>query len=92
MVDIVRSDDVMGGEPRIEGRRISVLQVADMVLDGAHSPEHVADQLDISLSEVHTALAHYYEHPEEMEAIRERHEDLETTLAERAATPDHVEQ
>ena len=92
MTEIVRSDDVMGGEPRIEGHRISVLQVADMVLDAAYSPERVADQLDISLAEVHTALAYYYEHPEEMEATRERHDRLEATLAERAVAPEHVEQ
>jgi uncharacterized protein (DUF433 family) len=92
MVDIVRSDDVLGGDPRIEGHRISVLQVAEMVLDGGRSPEYVADQLGISLAEVHTALAYYYEHPDEMEAIRERHEELEATLGEQAVTPDHVEQ
>jgi len=92
MVEIVRSDDVLGGEPRIEGHRISVLQVADMVLDGAYSSERVADQLDISLAEVHTALAYYYEHPEKMEAMRERHERLEATLAEKAVAPDFAEQ
>jgi len=92
MTNIVRSDDVMGGDPRIEGRRISVLQVADMVLDAGNSPEHVADQLGISLAEVHAALAYYYDRPDEVEAIRDRHERIEAVLAERAVAPDHVEQ
>lgn len=88
MPEIVRTEDVLGGEPRISGRRISVLQVADMILDADHSPAYVADQLSLSLGEVHTALAYYYEHPEEIEAIRERHEDLEAELAERSLSPD----
>ena len=92
MTDIVRTDGVLGGEPRLDGHRISVLQVADMVLEAGHQPEYVADQLDISLAEVHSALAYYYEHPSEMDEIRERHDRLESELAERTATPDHVEQ
>lgn len=57
MPEIVTTENVLGGEPRLEGRRISVLQVADMVLDAGRSPEYVADQLGISLAAVHTALA-----------------------------------
>lgn len=92
MTEIVQTDDVLGGEPRLEGRRITVLQVADMVLEGGRSPEHVSHQLDISLAEVHAALSYYYEHPDEMEAIRERHDDLEAELRDVAVSPDTVEQ
>jgi uncharacterized protein (DUF433 family) len=88
MPDIMCDDDVMGGEPRLEGRRVSVLQVADLVLEAAHSPEYVADQLGLTLAEVHAALSYYYDNPGEMEAIRERHRDLEERLAERAVDPD----
>ena len=92
MTTIVHTDDVLGGKPRLEGRRISVLQIADMVLEADCTPEFVADQLDISLSEVHTALAYYYDNPEEMDSIRERNERLEDELADQALTPDRVEQ
>jgi uncharacterized protein (DUF433 family) len=92
MTDIVKTDGVLGGEPRLDGHRISVLQVTDMVLEAGHEPEYVADQLGISLADVHSALAYYYEHPDEMDAVRERHDRLEAKLEERAATPDHVEQ
>jgi uncharacterized protein (DUF433 family) len=88
MTDIVRTDGVLGGEPRLDGHRISVLQVADMVLEAGHEPEYVADQLGISLADVHSALAYYYEHPDEMDATRERHDHLETKLAERAVAPE----
>jgi uncharacterized protein (DUF433 family) len=92
MADIVRTEDVMGGEPRLAGHRISVLQVAEMVLQGDHSPEYVADQLDLSLAEVHAALSYYYEHPEEMDEIRDSHADLESKLQRVAHDPDHIEQ
>lgn len=92
MTDIVHTEGVLGGKPRLEGHRISVLQIADMVLEAGHSPEYVADQLAISLSEVHTALAYYYGNPDEMDEIRERNEQLEDQLREQAITPDHVEQ
>jgi uncharacterized protein (DUF433 family) len=88
MTDIVQTDGILGGEPRLDGHRISVLQVADMVLEAGHEPEYVADQLGISLADVHSALAYYYEHPDEMDAIRERHDHLETKLSERAAVPE----
>ncbi|QLH81223.1 DUF433 domain-containing protein [Halosimplex pelagicum] len=92
MTDIVHTDGVLGGKPRLKGHRISVLQIADMVLDAGHSPEYVADQLGISLSDVHTALAYYYDNPDEMDEIRDRNEQLENRLREQAITPDHVEQ
>ena len=92
MPDIVRTEGVLGGEPRLAGHRISVLQVADMVLDAGNDPEHVADQLDISLAAVHAALSYFYDHPDEIAAVRDRHEELEAELAERSLSPDQVEQ
>lgn len=80
---IVTTEDVLGGEPRLDGRRISVLQVAEPVVTG----EYVADQFDISLAEVHCALTYYYEHPDEMAELRIRDEDVRATLRERSETP-----
>lgn len=92
MTEIVRTEDVLGGEPRIDGHRISVLQVADLVREGDHSAEYVADQLDLSLAEVYTALAYYYEHPQEMDTIRDRHRELERELEAAADDPAAVQQ
>lgn len=63
-----------------------------MVLDAGHSPEYVADQLGISLAAVHTALAYYYDHPDEMETLRDSLRDLEAELRDRSISPDRVEQ
>lgn len=85
-IEIVRTEGVLGGEPRLEGRRISVVQIADMVRDAGHSVEHVADQLAISPAEVRAALDYYDAHPAEIDRVRARHEELEELLA-RLATP-----
>ena len=90
MAEIVSTEGTLGGEPRLDGRRISVLQIVDMVRDDG-SPEYVADQLDVSLAEVHTALAYYYDHPEEMREIRCRHEQQEERLESRSVSPPAAE-
>jgi len=71
MTEIVETPDVLGGKPRIEGRRISVLHVVDQI-QGGRTPEEVTTQFDLTLGEVHTALAYYHEHPEEMRDLREQ--------------------
>jgi len=89
MVEIVSTEDVLGGEPRIAGTRIGVLDVYDLTA-GGHTPADVADQLDRTLGEVHAALAYYYEHPDEMRALRRDREEMTQTLAERALSPPHT--
>jgi len=87
MEGIVATDDVMGGEPRLAGRRIAVRQIAELILDGDNSPAEVADQLDISLSDVHLALAYYYDNPDEMAEVRERHHELMREARKSALSP-----
>ena len=91
MVDIVSTDGVLGGKPRLAGRRISVLQVAEMVLDDALAPETVADQLDCTLAEVHAALTYYYANVDEMETYRRRREELLNSLDRDSRAPDEIE-
>jgi len=83
---IVKTDDVLAGDPRVEGRRVSVLHVAEFVLGGA-SPEEAADQLGLSLAEVHEAMAYYYRHPDEMAEIRAAYDELEDELRDRSNSP-----
>ncbi|WP_254837767.1 DUF433 domain-containing protein [Natronomonas marina] len=87
MAEIVRTDDVLGGDPRIEGTRVGVLHVYELVVEGEHSPVDVADQLDLSLGEVYSALAYYHEHPDEMREVRRSQEDAEVSLAEASLSP-----
>lgn len=50
MAEIVKTEGVLGGKARIDGRRVSIFGIAEMVIDYDHSPEEVAHELDISLS------------------------------------------
>lgn len=87
MADIVRTEDVLGGEPRIEDTRVSVLDIHELVIEGDYPPAEVADQLDRSLEEVYAALAYYYEHVEEMRTLRRKRTETETELANDALRP-----
>jgi uncharacterized protein (DUF433 family) len=84
---IVKTEDTLGGKPRLEGRRISVLQIAEMYIDAGKSPELIADQLEVGLDEVHEALAYYYKHPDEMNELRERQRELEEEIKRKSSHP-----
>jgi uncharacterized protein (DUF433 family) len=71
---IVCDNDVLGGEPRIDGTRVGVRHVAARVIDGGQSPTHVADQFDLSLSDVYEGLSYYYAHIEEMRELERENE------------------
>jgi uncharacterized protein (DUF433 family) len=87
MADIVRTEGVLGGDPRISGTRIGVLHVYELVVEGEHSPADVADQLDLTLGDVYSALAYYHENPETMRAVREAHDDAKAALADSSLSP-----
>lgn len=64
----ITHNEVLGGEPHIEGTRIGVRHVVALAIDGGHPAAYVADQFDLSLAQVHEALAYYYTNPEEVRA------------------------
>lgn len=72
--EIVTTEEVLGGDPRIDGTRIGVHHVVPLVLDDKYTVDEVAHMIYPSLSEgdVLTALRYYLDHTEEIEAIRER--------------------
>ena len=90
MPEVVRTEDTLGGEPRLAGTRIGVLDVHELVVAGECPPADVADQLDISLAAVYTALAYYYEHPDEMRALRGEQAELKDRLDEKGLSPPEV--
>ena len=62
----------MGGEPRIEGRRITVRQVAEWVEEAGLSAKTVADRYDLDVADVYHAPVYYHEHASEMAAVERR--------------------
>ena len=84
---ITRDEDVLGGEPRIEGTRVGVRHVAARVIDTGQSPAYVADQLDLSLASVYEALSYYYDHIEEMREAERENEDAFDRIRETSLQP-----
>lgn len=72
MSDIVSTESVLGGAPRIDGRRIGVHHIAKRVIDADDSPERVAADYDLDIADVHRALTYYYDHPDEMRTVAAR--------------------
>ena len=66
---IVKTPGVLGGKPRIDGRRISVQHLAIDYEDLKMSPEEIcAAYPGLTLAEVYAALAYYYDHKDEIRA------------------------
>jgi uncharacterized protein (DUF433 family) len=70
----VKTPDVLGGKPRVEGRRVGVYFLHERVEGCGLSPQTVADRHGLDVAEVYRALAYFHEHPEEMAAIRDGRE------------------
>jgi len=66
---IVRTPGTLGGRPRIMGRRIAVDLIARLYCQQDTSVEELIEMYDLSPAQIHAALAYYYDHPEEIDAI-----------------------
>lgn len=78
---IVRTPGVLGGKPRLDGHRISVLDVIEL-LDIGYSIDGAAEQLGITSEEVRDASRYYRHHREEIDEMLARryalHEELQS--------------
>jgi uncharacterized protein (DUF433 family) len=88
MPEIVSTDDVLGGDPRIEGHRIGVYHVYQRYVEGDESPEAIATSYDISVAEVHAALAYAFNNTDEMRAVEARNEARAQETANRVVPDD----
>lgn len=86
-MSIVRDDGVLGGEPRIEGTRVGVRHVAVRIADNGQSPAYVADQLDLSLGDIHAALSYYYDNIEEIRQIEAENREALDRVADSTLKP-----
>lgn len=69
MAAIVRDAAIRSGDPRIEGTRISVLDVKRRIIDNEADPHLVAGEYGVSLADLFRALTYYYDHREELEGV-----------------------
>jgi uncharacterized protein (DUF433 family) len=88
---IVRTPGVRGGKPRIAGHRITVSDVAIWHERMGMSPDEIVFEYPtITLSDVHAALAYYYDHRDEVDQeIRESDQFVEQF---RAGAPSVVDE
>src|SRR3954452_23825005 len=65
---IVMTPGVRGGKPRIAGHRITVADVAIWYERMGMSPDEIVSEYStITLSDVHAALAYYFDHRDEVD-------------------------
>lgn len=74
MPRIVKTDNVLGGDPRIEDHRIGVYHVYQRYVEGEETPEEIATSYGVSIAEVHAALAYAFNNPDEMREIEARNQ------------------
>lgn len=65
---IVSSPEFLGGRPRIADTRIGVHHIVVWHDQLGMSPDDIASEYDLSLGDVHAALAYYYTHQSEIDA------------------------
>jgi len=74
---ITRTPGVCGGKACIAGTRIRVMDIVIWYEHQGMTPDEIVDQFPtITLSDVHTALAYYYDHIEEIREEMRREEEF----------------
>jgi len=79
---------VTGGKPRIAGHRITVQNIAIWHERLGLSADEIASEHDLTLADVHAALAYYFDHRVEIDQSIEEGEAFAHAL--RQATPSKV--
>ena len=82
--------DVASGKPRIAGRRITVQNIVIWHEWMGRSADEIATEYDLTLADVYTALAYYYDHRSEIDVAIEDGEAFVETL--RQQIPSKVDQ
>ena len=78
---IISTPDVFGGKPRIAGHRIRVLDIVAWHEKRGLSPDEIVVMYPgLTLSDVHAALAYYFDHRTEIEAEFQHEADTVTAL------------
>jgi uncharacterized protein (DUF433 family) len=62
MTEIVKTEDILGGKPRVEGARVSAEQIYEMHTEKEMKPEEIADILPtVNVEGVKTAIQYIKE-------------------------------
>lgn len=64
---IASNPEVRGGRPVVAGTGVTVSDIVMVMLFHQQGPDEIAAWFDLSLAQVHAALAYYYEHKTELD-------------------------
>jgi uncharacterized protein (DUF433 family) len=64
---ITQSPGICGGRPRVSGTGVSVVRIAGWHRLG-YNPEEIARKTDLTLAQIHAALAYYHANQEAIDA------------------------
>lgn len=78
--------DVASGKPRIAGRRITVQNIVIWHEQMGYSADEIASEHDLTLSEIYTALAYYYDHRAEIDQSIYESEQFVSLLRQKTPT------
>lgn len=81
---------IVGGKPRIAGRRITVQDIAIWHERLGRSADEIATEYDLSLADVYAAMAYYFDHREVIDRDIEESQAFVAVLRQR--TPSKVAQ
>lgn len=82
---IEQTPTVSGGRPRIAGRRITVRDIVIWHERLGRTPDEIAAEHDLTLADVHAALAYYFDHRDDID--RNIEEDRAFAEVVRQQTP-----
>lgn len=81
---IVKTPGTCAGRPRIDGTRIAVDMVVEAVVHLGGTPqEYQRTHPHVTLAQIHSALAYYYDHREEIDDSIRQGKQLAEELRER---------
>jgi len=83
-VRIVKTPDVLHGKPRIEGTRIGVFQIGELVRCQDWTLEEITEQFELDRAQAEAAVEYYDEHTELMETLRAQHEAGRRAVSEQS--------
>ena len=92
MPETVRTEDVLGGDPRFEGHRIGGCHVYQRYVEGDDTPGMIAISYGISVDDVRAALAYAFSYPEEMRSIEIRNRTVYDEDATNRLVPHEADQ
>lgn len=73
---IERTPNVLGGRPRIAGRRIGVDHVVIWHEWLGLTADEIAEEYDLTLAEIYAALAYYFDHRDEIDRYLQEEQAL----------------